>query len=492
MGGREKKLCALIVATACTGKQGPAGPPGAGPDAGAVPAGAPQGVTFVDEDPRQGLVTGALTIQHAADESDVTAYAVYWGTDAGAKVDLSPIIELAKTGQDVTYRIPTDTPVPAGATSLLAFAVNAGGESATAAVATAADNYAVVTDLSMGQPAGTFAVVTGNFTDAANSKFNFSAKKAASADFVLFRCAADATQCSSTDLGTNLPTMLDPVRSKMIVNYNRAQGNYAFCELDGTACSAPVNVFTGSGLPATNNRVIATAIDAANQKFLLLASNTSQGLLGVIVANLDGSNPAFVQLEANANLDYVTLGGGLVIDATNAKLLVIRNGDDVNTGAQSTVLYRCNLDATGCTQPWATTPPGAFTQVYGVTLDKTSQTLAFAVTTWDPVATVYKDNRMMLCDAGFASCSSLDPADGLPWIPSGLLRIDTTHSELFVGTYDANVNMFSVVRCDATGHACADMAVPLFGVLDPSHQHMLAAYVDPTSHRLSSYMIRTW
>jgi hypothetical protein len=485
-------LAIALLLPACSGPQGPAGPPGTVPDAGAVPASSPSGLTFVDEDPRQGLVTGALTIQHAADESDVTAYAVYWGTDAGVKVDLLPIVEVAKTGQDITYRIPRDMPVPAGATSLLAFAVNADGENATAAVTTAADNYAVFTDLQPGLPGGTYGAFGQVRYDSTNSKVLFTATRVTPLGLVLFRCAQDGTQCTTSDVSGSLRA-IDPVRAKLLFT-TPTQGQVVFCDLDATGCATPVDVFTGSGLPAAGNSIAAQnqfAIDAANHKLLIPVRNNGQGLFGLIRAELDGTSPSFVPLVTTTNKLFAP--GLTFVDSVNAKLIEIVTMQDSTTSVSSTLLFRCDLDGTNCTQPWTTALPGApFNDTIAAELDPTTHVLVAATYTLDLVGNITA-TRLVICDTSFTSCTTVDPADGQPWGAGGALAIDSTHGKLILDTHDFAVGVDAIKRCELAGFPCTDMALPGSRPLLPSgDQQLLGVFLDATTGKLASYTIRTW
>ena len=98
-----------------------------------VPTNASAGLAFTDGDLDGGEISGDLTITKATDESDVTHYVVYWGSDGSTKQSGTPIATVAKTGSDVTSTFSDDTSIPSGpaATHLLVFTKNADGEMAT-------------------------------------------------------------------------------------------------------------------------------------------------------------------------------------------------------------------------------------------------------------------------------------------------------------------------------------------------------------------------
>jgi len=85
------------------------------------------GIDFADMDFNKGLISGPLTILKAVDESNITQYALYWGIDKNTKLN-KPITVLTKTGLNLIYYFPTDTPVPAEARYFLVYTQNAYGE----------------------------------------------------------------------------------------------------------------------------------------------------------------------------------------------------------------------------------------------------------------------------------------------------------------------------------------------------------------------------
>ncbi len=103
-----------------------------------VPANAPTSVSFTDIDDGQ-TIGGDITIGRAVDESDITHYVLRFGS-GGCNVQNSFIAEVAVTGSDITYQLPSNTAIPAGATELLAYSKNDVGEMADC------DNAATVID----------------------------------------------------------------------------------------------------------------------------------------------------------------------------------------------------------------------------------------------------------------------------------------------------------------------------------------------------------
>lgn len=89
------------------------------------------GIDFTDTDFNKGLISGPVTILKAVDERIITQYNLYWGADSNNKLKRQPVITtLPKTGLNLVYYFPADTPVPLGANYLLVYTQNTYGEMA--------------------------------------------------------------------------------------------------------------------------------------------------------------------------------------------------------------------------------------------------------------------------------------------------------------------------------------------------------------------------
>jgi hypothetical protein len=114
---------------------------------GTVPLYPPTSLTFLDQDPTLGNIQGTVKIGRATDESNITMYQLYWGSDAMTR--LMFITTLPKTSTDLTYFL--KGVVPLGATHLLAFTANDVGEMTSGVAFAVVDNFPVYTDISAGQ-----------------------------------------------------------------------------------------------------------------------------------------------------------------------------------------------------------------------------------------------------------------------------------------------------------------------------------------------------
>jgi hypothetical protein len=95
-----------------------------------VPIYAPVSMSFTDTDTDGGQIGGNVIITKAADETDITHYVLYWGSNSTTKQSGIPIVEIAKTGANLTHSFSANTviPISPNATHILAFTKNTDGE----------------------------------------------------------------------------------------------------------------------------------------------------------------------------------------------------------------------------------------------------------------------------------------------------------------------------------------------------------------------------
>jgi hypothetical protein len=451
-----------------TGPQGPQGPQGSNaPDAGPPPSSAPSGIAFQDADPSQGSIGGTVTIARAGDESTVTTYNLYYGSDATTKLYLTPIVSIPKTDTALSYPFPLGTPLPAGATHLLAYSANDGGENATPVAVSPIDNYPVLTDISGG---GTFRGGVSLLVDAANSKLLVLSAAAGTNHGTLLRCNLDATGCTTTDLGfVGVPLgAIDAAHGKLDVFFMNpataafAATPFAICGIDGTGCVAAA-VDLGTLSPGA---VLSTpVVDAASSRVDILfdaQDSTPVDHLLVLRAALDGSTSASVDVSGPLPANTIFDAASVAIDATNGKLLAQASVFD---GAGDTArLFRCALDGTGCTQPWAS---GSSWFLSSQSTTATTGT-AYA-TAIDPingrvvaVNSLASTGAIVTCGLTFPSrsCVGVDPSAGLGWYVYSV-AVDAVDQKLFVAGYDYHLVQPLLVRCALDGTACDRLPAPL-------------------------------
>ncbi|MGK5090885.1 carboxypeptidase-like regulatory domain-containing protein [Deltaproteobacteria bacterium TL4] len=89
------------------------------------------GISFEDENPKQGILTGTLSLTKANDESIITYYKVYWGEQDGLKLKAmneEPLLfREFKKDQELVAKL-EDIPIPEHADYWLVYTGNEGGE----------------------------------------------------------------------------------------------------------------------------------------------------------------------------------------------------------------------------------------------------------------------------------------------------------------------------------------------------------------------------
>ena len=92
-------------------------------------------ISFVDADNTAGEISGDLQITKAPDETNISHYVLYWGTDEKTRMCTSSNCgtNIAKTGANLTYSFSGDTQILSDgsdtATHLIVYTKNESGES---------------------------------------------------------------------------------------------------------------------------------------------------------------------------------------------------------------------------------------------------------------------------------------------------------------------------------------------------------------------------
>jgi len=82
-------------------------------------------ISFSDYDFDTGQIGGPITIANVADELDTTQYTIYWGSSASTRLNsIAALSSVPATGSNVSYFLPYNSTIPAGATHLLLSSVN--------------------------------------------------------------------------------------------------------------------------------------------------------------------------------------------------------------------------------------------------------------------------------------------------------------------------------------------------------------------------------
>lgn len=439
--------------------------PGSGGDGGAdgaveaeagpaTPAHAPASVAFVDQDPTVLKVQGAVTISKATDESDVTGYVLYWSADGTTKLGAA-ITTIAKTGGDLTYPLAANTIAPANANMLLAFTSNDHGENPTP-VSSAGDNYARFDDASA---LTSFPTFSGTFVPIfyADSAKAFGLLSLSDT----FLCPASAGAC--TQVATNLPTtgapvvldsLFDSTGGKIIGFSGSSSGSsLAICDADGTKCAN-----TALDASLTNPTAAALVIDPAGGKLYAAAAS---GGSTVTVCNHDGTGCA---------LHHVTDNGGpagnygaysLTIDSANSHLVIAAESF---TDTREPAVLLCPL-AFGATDtciekvvdPSATADSG---HEPSVVIDMAAAKI-LVVTDYE-LGSIFTSS-LFRCDLTGDNCTRVDLSaaaglgNGTGRNPSA--AIDQAGGHLYVGLYDSDTNVPSLLRCNTDGTSCTSTTI---------------------------------
>jgi len=94
---------------------------------GRAPRYAASNLSFTDEDNDVGQIAGTLKISKAADETDITQYVLYWGTDVNTKSG-EAISYIDKTGKDIDFTVKEDTVFPSTVSYFIVLTKNTIGE----------------------------------------------------------------------------------------------------------------------------------------------------------------------------------------------------------------------------------------------------------------------------------------------------------------------------------------------------------------------------
>ena len=100
-------------------------------DQPALPAQAPVSVAFFDIDPEADLIAGTITIEPAADESDISSYVIYFGDASNCIMPGSSAIgeiSAQKNGELILYFISGSIGIPSNAPNILVYSKNSNGE----------------------------------------------------------------------------------------------------------------------------------------------------------------------------------------------------------------------------------------------------------------------------------------------------------------------------------------------------------------------------
>ncbi|NBX18894.1 MAG: hypothetical protein EBR09_16200, partial [Proteobacteria bacterium] len=163
-----------------------------------IPVNSATSVSFTDTDLRGGKIGGDIAIAKAANESDISDYVIYFGSNASTKLSGQIVAEIAKTDANLKITLPDGTDKPKDATHFLVFTRNKDGEMATARSVLIVDK---------GVPYNAAAGVSFTDDDIVGGKIggNIVIKKAANesdvSHYVVYFGSSASTKAASTSIG---------------------------------------------------------------------------------------------------------------------------------------------------------------------------------------------------------------------------------------------------------------------------------------------------
>jgi len=434
-------------------------------DGGAVspPRGTPR-IFFHNQDVAPDKVEGNVLLSAADDEADVESYVVYFGASATSKTgDGAPLATFPKGAREHVLTFAPGTARPAGATHVLAYAKNAGGEAALPASAPVA-NVPSFVDLSggiTGVPATTLETdATAAVIDPTGTRallFGINAPEQHTGAYV---CNVDGTGCAyrevcNTENCARPPSATFGPTGKLVVVglYNGGSNLVAntpwlyTCEADATGCTGGLNLAEGTGAGAGSGESPTVHVDEAALKLLVTtSSNEGGGRNGhalLFRSNLDGSQRTMRDLH----MGYTGIGldARSTLDRASGKLLVASRGSD-----DTVWITRCDLDGAGC----VASPLAAKAKGFHLLVDTVAQKLLVtAVSVPEQKPVLFRcDVASSSCGTGAIALAPSEPANSAVHVSSAL---DPFNGKLLVLTENAaSQNKLTLFRCERDGSAC--------------------------------------
>jgi hypothetical protein len=448
-----------------TGEAGAPGAPGANgtsydggatskdSSAGSVPAHAPAAIDFFDSDPDEGTIEGVIALTKATNESDVTSYALYYGSTATTKFDPLPITVLQANGKDLQFPI-TLSPPPAAAQFILAFSSNATGEMPTGVAVPLHDNSkfeSIDISVDAGANSGTEPTIA---IDSVNEKILVVAANGQGV-LTLFRCGLDGTGCTTADVSggvefNSAPSItIDTANGKLLVvaALEMSLPHLYRCNLDGTSCTSS-DISAGIAV----NQQLAVALDTTSSKLLVAGENTgNNNKPSLLRCNLDGTSCTATDISAGDGTNS-GVGPAITIDSVNGKVLVVTSDGANNT---KPTLFRCNLDGTSCTHTDISAGDGNNSGAsVSVGIDSSSSSLV--------VVSADGSNggkpTLFRCNLDGTSCTHTDISGGAASGAVPTLAFDTANGKLLtLGASSTNSTFF---RSNLDGSQSQYWAVP--------------------------------
>lgn len=427
----------------------------------APPASGPASLRFHNQEFRDGFAEGRVKIAKADDETGVAEYVVYWGTSETVKAPGDPIAVLPRGPAELVFTLATGTPIPPGATHLLALTRNEKGEGPSVAAPIA--NDPVFVDATARVADAGVALDTGDpraLVDETRQRLLVVGKTASPEGRALgtLACKLDVSECSfayacvEDDCAGDAKPALDDANGKLLIgayaDYNVLAGYV--CEPDGSGCQKRTE--PGSGQPsgsgafawpfvrANDVLVLNLSQDATNDGHLLAtvcdASFTTCPAKGVVL------EPSVARATA---ISAAALPNGRIAVAASA---------DVSAGGPSLTLYVTDGTVEGTTYEIASLPAKSGTSP-AIAVDTRSERIVIVTTD----ATDAGESRLLLTRCSYAGvdCTSIpigvDSPPGSGHSPA--VAVDLENEKLLVVSSDlSNGGKPLLTRCNLDGTRC--------------------------------------
>ena len=423
----------------------------------------PSSLTFLDFDPSDGGVDGFIHVGHATDDSKITTYGIYYGKSATEKLQNTPITEVPKN-VPVESGFPLSlNPIPAGALYLLAYSESDAGVSTP--IATRLDRTPAFVDLGDGGMNYAPTVLVDHVSNKLLIGYTGS-----DGNPHVTRCELDGTACADTTVVTNsnfsvgnISLAIDTTNNSVLAIWPGVFGlAMARCNLDLSGCH---DLDISTGKPRNAATYPSVVIDRVDGKILVTASDYTNGerpdlfycdlAIGVdggdAVRADGGAACSFVDISAGAPPNTGAVVSNPVLEAVAGKLVV---ATDDGAHADTTSVFRCNLDGTSCTYTNIDGDAGTDINEFPSLIYDPSDDSVF-VTSYDNMA---GNARLVHCNATFTTCSPINVAGAVDssFASSALptSALDDSNDKIFTIMTNGAQGL-SVVRCNRDGSACS-------------------------------------
>jgi hypothetical protein len=423
----------------------------------------PSSLTFLDFDPSDGGVDGYIHVGHAADDSTLTGYSVFYGKSATEKLQNTPITTVPKSVPETSGFPLSVNPIPAGATFLLAYSETAGGGES-APVAVKLDRTPAFVDL---DPDAGMNYMPSIVLDTVNRKVLVGYSATDGYPHVA-RCELDGTGCTTHVLANGGATVLtapslaiDKTNGSLLAAWSGSNLWVARCSLDLTSCN---DIDVSTGKPGAASLSPGLTIDSVEQKILISARDGTNGSRpglfycdlaigvdgGAAVREDGGASCSFVDISAGAPASSGEFVWRPVFEAVAGKLVVVSQDSSKN---DTTSVFRCNVDGTSCTYTNITGDAGTGSGLAPSMLYDPSDDSVYVTTTnvgagYAPV--------LLHCDPAFATCTRVNvaAAAGAGAGAYATSALDDSNEKIFIALQDPNAKP-SVVRCNRADGGCS-------------------------------------